>query len=341
LEQVESATGFSAKLVSDSGTEYLLNGEMTVGRVEECDITIEDPGVSRAHAVIRVEGEQVTVEDLGSANGSRINDRRAKGQAVLADGDTFSCENHHFRVEITGAKSVAPPANDDAIGESIPADDDATLVGGYSPPAAEAAPGVAPKTAASTDAFNLPGSWVEGEDDGEHTRIVIPGAADAAGVKPLHARESDEAHVQVVVDGTGSDLFELSVAGGSEPDVWEIGRNNKCEVSLAEPTVSDRHAQLIHQSGRWRLVNLVSSNGIFVNGEKRLTAYLADGDRIKLGNAKLVFRAAVGAAVEPAVGSVPNGAAASQPESGKSRGMLIAAVAAVVIAAAGAALLFL
>ena len=74
-------TEFSAKLVTEDGIEHVLSGEMKVGRVAECDITIEDPKVSRAHAMIRVEGERVTVEDLGSANGSRINDKRADGVA--------------------------------------------------------------------------------------------------------------------------------------------------------------------------------------------------------------------------------------------------------------------
>jgi predicted component of type VI protein secretion system len=60
--------------------------------------------------------------------------------------------------------------------------------------------------------------------------------------------------------------------------------------------VSARHAQLIHDGGRWRLVNLVSANGIFVNGEKRLTAYLSDGDELRFGMATLKFHTARGAA---------------------------------------------
>jgi pSer/pThr/pTyr-binding forkhead associated (FHA) protein len=43
------------------------------------------------------------------------------------------------------------------------------------------------------------------------------------------------------------------------------------------------------------LVNLVSTNGIYVNGKKRLTAYLADGDQIKLCMATLIFKSGSGA----------------------------------------------
>ncbi len=46
-------------------------GELRIGRARENDIQIVDASVSRVHALLRV-GESVTIEDMGSANGTRV-----------------------------------------------------------------------------------------------------------------------------------------------------------------------------------------------------------------------------------------------------------------------------
>jgi phosphoserine phosphatase RsbU/P len=47
-------------------------GECRVGRASECELQIADPGVSKHHAVLRVDGTQLFVRDLGSTNGTDI-----------------------------------------------------------------------------------------------------------------------------------------------------------------------------------------------------------------------------------------------------------------------------
>jgi len=66
----------------------LRDGEMTIGRSVACDIVLEEEGVSRHHATVRVEqgGEGVVVEDAGSANGLLLAGVRVPRQA-LRDGD--------------------------------------------------------------------------------------------------------------------------------------------------------------------------------------------------------------------------------------------------------------
>ncbi|MGE5184323.1 MAG: sigma 54-interacting transcriptional regulator [Acidobacteriota bacterium] len=57
-------------------------GTLTVGRSPQCEIQIDDASISRTHAEISI-GPPLTVADLGSANGTRVRDRRlAKGQPV-------------------------------------------------------------------------------------------------------------------------------------------------------------------------------------------------------------------------------------------------------------------
>lgn len=65
----------------------LLNGANTVGRSAESVIQIDAPGISRHHARITVSGQQVTLEDLGSKNGTHVNGRRVGVPCQLADGD--------------------------------------------------------------------------------------------------------------------------------------------------------------------------------------------------------------------------------------------------------------
>ncbi|MGC4095457.1 MAG: FHA domain-containing protein [Polyangiaceae bacterium] len=51
-------------------------GEVTLGRAEDSDVRIDNPSVSRKHAVLRV-GEKLSIEDLGAANGTCVRDVRA------------------------------------------------------------------------------------------------------------------------------------------------------------------------------------------------------------------------------------------------------------------------
>lgn len=53
----------------------LSKSRVTVGRSPRADIVLDDPFASRVHAELRFEGDQCWLQDLGSANGSRLNER--------------------------------------------------------------------------------------------------------------------------------------------------------------------------------------------------------------------------------------------------------------------------
>jgi diguanylate cyclase (GGDEF)-like protein len=61
--------------------------ETTIGREEKADIRITDDGVSRRHASLRLEKEAVRIEDMGSTNGTFLNEERITGPELLKDGD--------------------------------------------------------------------------------------------------------------------------------------------------------------------------------------------------------------------------------------------------------------
>ncbi|MEM7449236.1 MAG: FHA domain-containing protein [Myxococcota bacterium] len=68
--------------------EFDLSGpEVVIGRSPECQVTIEDPLISRQHARIRVDQETAELEDLGSRNGVRLNGRIIERRTALNHGD--------------------------------------------------------------------------------------------------------------------------------------------------------------------------------------------------------------------------------------------------------------
>src|SRR5689334_6887645 len=62
-----------------------------VGRGSEADLQLDDESVSRRHALFRVgEDELASVDDLGSRNGTFVNDRRIAGRVQLEAGDVIA-----------------------------------------------------------------------------------------------------------------------------------------------------------------------------------------------------------------------------------------------------------
>jgi hypothetical protein len=74
----------------------LQRGITLIGRSEDCEVTIEDPLVSRPHARIVVDGDDITLEDLGSRNGVRLNSKPVRGSAKLTDGDRVRIGTQEF-----------------------------------------------------------------------------------------------------------------------------------------------------------------------------------------------------------------------------------------------------
>ncbi len=60
---------------------------IVMGRLQSVDVAIADPGVSREHARLSPDGDSYRLEDLGSSNGTFVNDVQVRGLQRLADGD--------------------------------------------------------------------------------------------------------------------------------------------------------------------------------------------------------------------------------------------------------------
>jgi hypothetical protein len=130
------------------------------------------------------------------------------------------------------------------------------------PHAAAVRPGAAPDKA-----------FAQG-DPGE-TRIYRPSESAASGP------EADERPpARLAVAGRKHELAKPQIV---------VGRSRECDITLTDPNVSRRHAEIRRENGSYWIVDLNSTNGVEVNGKRIERARLEHSDRIVLGQTELTF----------------------------------------------------
>jgi serine/threonine protein kinase len=75
----------------------IFGGTTVIGRSSECDVVLKAADISKRHCQITLDGDQLTVEDLNSANGTWVNERQIK-RAPLQDGDALDIGGHLFQI---------------------------------------------------------------------------------------------------------------------------------------------------------------------------------------------------------------------------------------------------
>lgn len=69
---------------------------LTVGRLPDCDVVVDDPSVSKHHARLSWNTKTWAVEDLGSSNGTRLNGQPVEGMGIVHDGDELTFGDARF-----------------------------------------------------------------------------------------------------------------------------------------------------------------------------------------------------------------------------------------------------
>lgn len=89
------------------GRSHPLQASMLVGRAEDSSLCLPIESISRQHARLTPAGDEVLVEDLGSANGTWINGKRvSRGQA--RHGDEIRFDTERFQLVVPGQVGAAP-----------------------------------------------------------------------------------------------------------------------------------------------------------------------------------------------------------------------------------------
>ena len=69
-----------------------------------------------------------------------------------------------------------------------------------------------------------------------------------------------------------------------------LGRSRECDIHVADANASRRHCEIVQDgASTWSLVDLGSTNGTELNGQRVRQAVLADGDRVTIGSTDVLF----------------------------------------------------
>jgi predicted component of type VI protein secretion system len=82
----------------------------------------------------------------------------------------------------------------------------------------------------------------------------------------------------------------LKLKASQSTSVWEVGSNADKDIVITDDGVSGYHAKITNEGKRWKLIDQMSANGTFVNGQKSNVSYLASGDEIRFGPVECVFQ---------------------------------------------------
>jgi pSer/pThr/pTyr-binding forkhead associated (FHA) protein len=95
-----------------AGKRLEVQSELVIGR-EDAGLTIKDSEISRRHAAVRLSGERLELEDLGSLNGTFVNGARIASVTALHAGDMFKVGQTSIEVEsvpVANRTVLATPA---------------------------------------------------------------------------------------------------------------------------------------------------------------------------------------------------------------------------------------
>ena len=117
------------------------------------------------------------------------------------------------------------------------------------------------------------------------TMIYAPGADDAEPRARAGAGAAPREHAMLIWDGRDVPL---------DRDVVVIGRSSDCDVVVDDPNVSRRHAEVRRIGDGYSLVDLGSTNGTEVNGQRIQETALMNGDVIGVGTTRITFERRLG-----------------------------------------------
>jgi hypothetical protein len=92
-----------------------LQGPLTVGRAEDCDIVLDSPQVSRRHCVLRPTPGGIDIDASMSTNGVFVNGRQRVQRVVVPAGAAFSVGGVMFTAVASPAGARAPGAQSSAL----------------------------------------------------------------------------------------------------------------------------------------------------------------------------------------------------------------------------------
>jgi pSer/pThr/pTyr-binding forkhead associated (FHA) protein len=101
-----------------AGTSYPLGSSLKIGKAPDNDIVIDHPTVSRNHLVVRRQGDQFLVQDLGSTNGTFIDGAQVR-EGFLRAGALLEVGDVQLRFQPQVKALELSPASEDRLGDLV------------------------------------------------------------------------------------------------------------------------------------------------------------------------------------------------------------------------------
>lgn len=268
-------------------SRVLDKGSHRAGRSEFCDIVLQGDQVSRSHMELRVTDSAVYMTNMSAGGRVKVNSERVE-TAEIQDGDEISIGPYKLVVFHGERDADAVPDMNAAVGDIAPPVDS---------PQEEI-----PK-------FNLDGDAPKEEAKPDEMMPQSPALQEPGEVIPMPLPEREFGNEDYPVEGTAALLKAETVveakplvaklvflegpkAGDEMPlEAYEVtfGRSKKADVFVDDEKLSRKHCKIARIGMGYRLIDLGSRNGTFVNGMRILEHPLNSFDVIEFGNTKLKF----------------------------------------------------
>ena len=310
------------EIIGNIGTnqKFLLDSEeVKIGRAPDNNLILSESMVSRHHAQLGWEGNTYFITDLGSADGTRVNNAELKPHTPcrLANGDVIRVGTSQLLFSIEAIDTKSPQIEETVLRpETISLPETAVV-------AKRSIPVLRVSADQWTQDFPLERDLVVMGRDPRNDIVIdrLEVSARHAQIKQCNGgyeiidlnsrngliyegsritqqllKNGDVLYISSVVTLTYQDeaLPEIPVLKqqldlGSRATL-SLGRDPQNDTVIDHPTVSRFHAQISRQEGSFVIVDLNSSNGTFVNGKQIVSKrVLMAGDTIRIGPCRLVF----------------------------------------------------
>ncbi len=123
--------------------------------------------------------------------------------------------------------------------------------------------------------------------------ITFGGQAAADADERASLAPADAAAVDALPGGSALLVVQRGPGAGSryllDTDLSTVGRHPESDIFLDDITVSRRHVEFRRQDGSFRVHDVGSLNGTYVNGDRVDDAELQNGDEVRIGKFRLIF----------------------------------------------------
>jgi hypothetical protein len=226
----------------EAGRRVELGLEVAIGR-QDADLVLEDPEVSRRHAVLRRSGASVVVEDLDSTNGTFVNGERIRSPITVGPGDQVRVGRTMLEIE--------PDRTEDTIVSTPPRPDEIRSV--------EARP--------SGDVF--------AKEDEDATQPLPSRTLDEGGPRPPRSNRRWSSVGAIVLAVLFGVIAYVALVDRSAENDFATRANDACSaVQRSEPGLDLSHAPTRGELQRARNIRLQALGAIRALGRPEEDAVL-------------------------------------------------------------------